>query len=51
VTKLSFEHEFFLKMLNLPCQTLMAWNGLALAHYVGSGAKLALTGLLGALPT
>jgi len=37
-------------MLNLPCQTLMAWNGLALADYVGSGAKLALTGLLDALP-
>jgi hypothetical protein len=51
VTKISFEQDLKKKMLNLPCQTLMAWNGLALAHYVGSGAKLALTGLLGALAT
>jgi len=38
-------------LIQIPPETFTAWNGLALAHYVGSIAKLALTGQgsLGAL--
>jgi hypothetical protein len=38
------------KTLNLPPQTLMPWNGLALAYYVGCISKLALLGSRGTLP-
>jgi hypothetical protein len=36
MTKIFVEHEFFLKkLLNPKPQTLMSWNGLGLANYVG----------------
>jgi hypothetical protein len=36
---------FFLKLvIQIPPETFTAWNGLALAHYAGSSAKLALIG-------
>jgi hypothetical protein len=34
VTKISVEHDFIQKLLNLLPKTLMSWNSLALAHYV-----------------
>jgi hypothetical protein len=37
------------KIMNLPPQTLMPWNGLALAYYVGCISKLALLGSPGTL--
>jgi hypothetical protein len=46
---MSVEHEF-LKINNLSPQTLVSWNGCTLAHYVQCVTKLALKGLLGALP-
>jgi hypothetical protein len=54
VTKISVEHDFFQKeKKNLPPQTLMSCNRLALAHYVGSITKLTLMSLPGgvAYPT
>jgi hypothetical protein len=46
VTKMCVEDEFF-KIVNVPPWTLMSWNGLALAHYVGCVTWLTLTGLPG----
>ncbi len=34
MTKISVEHDFIQKLLNLLPKTLMSWNSLALAHYV-----------------
>jgi hypothetical protein len=48
VTKISVEHDFFQKEENnLPPQTLMSCNRLALAHYVGCITKLTLMNLHG----
>jgi hypothetical protein len=42
--------NLFFKVMNLPPQTLMLWNGLTLTHCVVRIVKLALTSLLGDLP-
>jgi hypothetical protein len=39
VIRISVEHDFLRKLLNLPSQTLMSWNGLTLTHYVGCITK------------
>jgi hypothetical protein len=46
----SIEHEFSFKALDLSLQTLMPWNSLTCAHYVGCVALLTLMGLPGTLP-
>jgi uncharacterized membrane protein len=35
MTKIFVEHEFFLKIVESKTPTLMSWNGLGLANYVG----------------
>jgi hypothetical protein len=47
----SVEYEFRVKVFNLSPQTLMPWNGLTLAHYVGCNTWVALIGLFAPYPT
>jgi hypothetical protein len=49
VTKIFVEHEFVFKVMNLPSQTLMLWNGLTFTHCVVRIVRLTLTSLLGDL--
>jgi len=40
MTKIFVEHEFFKKIVESKPQTLMSWNGLDLANYVGHVSML-----------